>query len=73
VERLRFAIGEWHLLPHKKQCHLQYNAKFMMGAGLVFGDVIEHLWSESRPHSRMTVYMSAAARQDYLTQLVRAS
>ena len=72
-EAVRFAIGVWHLRAHQASCQINYNPRYMPGAGLVFGDNIEHLWPDMRKHGFVTAYMSPGARQDFLTQLVSAS
>jgi hypothetical protein len=66
----KLAVGNWHIRPHRPECNVKYNARYMYGTGLSFGDNIEHLWRELRPHWSSTVYMSPAARQDMLTRLV---
>ncbi len=65
-----FAIGPWHIRPHAPRCNLLYNSRYMEGLGLTYGDVIEHLWADIRPYWYTMVYMSPAARQDFLTLLV---
>ncbi|GLC43675.1 hypothetical protein PLESTM_001502900 [Pleodorina starrii] len=43
---LPFAIGPWHIRPHKPECNVRYNSRYMPGLGLTFGDLIEHLWAD---------------------------
>ncbi|EFJ42130.1 hypothetical protein VOLCADRAFT_97808 [Volvox carteri f. nagariensis] len=68
---LPFAIGPWHIRPHKPECNVRYNSRYMPGLGLTFGDLIEHLWADIRRHWYITAYMSPAARQDFINGLVR--
>ncbi|KXZ40970.1 hypothetical protein GPECTOR_1089g366 [Gonium pectorale] len=68
---LTFAIGPWHIRPHKPECNIRYNSRYIGGLGLTYGDLIEHLWADIRRHWFITAYMSPAARQDFITQLVR--
>lgn len=42
-EGVPFAIGPWHIRPHKPECNVRYNSRYMVGLGLTFGDLIEHL------------------------------
>lgn len=70
LPEVQFAIGAWHIRPHKPECNVRYNAHYMEGMGLTFGDLIEHLWADIRRHWYLTAYMSAAARQDYIVALV---
>ncbi len=50
-----------------------YNSSYVEGAGLTYGDLIEHLWADIRKHWSMTAYMSPAMRQDYIRGLVGGS
>ncbi|EFJ39608.1 hypothetical protein VOLCADRAFT_100765 [Volvox carteri f. nagariensis] len=68
---LPFAIGPWHIRPHKPECNVRCNSRYMPGLGLTFGDLIEHLWADNRRHWYITAYMSPAARQDFINGLVR--
>ncbi|KAG2435357.1 hypothetical protein HXX76_007430 [Chlamydomonas incerta] len=68
---LVFAVGPWHIMPHKPECHVRYNLRLMEGLGLTFGDLIEHLWADIRKHWYIMAYMSPAARQDFMTMLVK--
>ncbi|KAG2438299.1 hypothetical protein HYH02_010996 [Chlamydomonas schloesseri] len=68
---LTFAIGPWHIKPHKPECHVRYNSRLMEGLGLTFGDLIEHLWADIRKHWYIMAYMSPAARQDFMTMLIK--
>ncbi|EFJ42598.1 hypothetical protein VOLCADRAFT_97223 [Volvox carteri f. nagariensis] len=66
---LPFAIGPWHIRPHKPECNVRCNSRYMPGLGLTFGDLIEHLWADNRRHWYITAYMSPAARQDFINGL----
>lgn len=65
------AVGPWHIQPHQPSCQVLFNPRFTEGAGLTYGDNIEHVWSDLRRHFFITMFMSPAARQDFLTSLVR--
>ena len=68
---VRFAIGPWHIGPHKPQCNVEYNSRYMDGVGLMFGDNIEQLWAAIKRQWSLAAYMSPAAHQDRLVSLVR--
>ncbi|GLC39795.1 hypothetical protein PLESTM_000942800 [Pleodorina starrii] len=70
LPEMSFAIGPWHIKPHKPECNVCYNSRYMPGLGLTFGDLVEHLWAHIRRHWYISAYMSPAARQDFLSDLV---
>ena len=65
------AIGPWHARVHKAACQKEFGARCTENTGLSCGDNIEHLWASLRKFAHLSKYMSAAARQDFLTSLVR--
>ena len=65
-----FAIGPFHAAAHKVDCQEKFGARVTAGAGLAFGDNIEHVWAELRPYAHIMVRMSHAARLDFLAVLV---
>ncbi|KAG2499062.1 hypothetical protein HYH03_003247 [Edaphochlamys debaryana] len=67
-----FAVGQWHLRPHRPMCQVRFNPVFVKGAGLTYGDLIEHLWADICKHWYITAYMSPGTRQDFISGLVRA-
>ena len=56
LPELCFAIGPWHIKPHKPECNVRYNSRYMEGLGLTFGDLVEHLWADIRKHWYITAY-----------------
>lgn len=71
LPKVPFAIGPWHIRPHKAECNVRYNSRYMCCLGFVYGDLIEHLWANIRRHWYITAYMSPAAGEDFITGLVR--
>ena len=67
---IAMAIGPWHARVHKAACQRQFGARRTLNTGLTFGDNIEHLWAFLRKFAHLLKYMSDAARQDFLTDLV---
>lgn len=64
------AIGPWHGKAHVPKCQDVYGARLQQGVGISFGDNVEHLWGDLRPHGHLTKRMTKGARQDKLTLLV---
>ena len=67
---ITMAIGPWHARVHKAACQKEFGARCTENTGLSYGDNIEHLWASLRKFAHLSKYMSAAARQDFLTSLV---
>ena len=64
------AVGPWHAKAHAAACQARWGARATDGSGLSFGDNIEHLWAMLRPYAYMLKRMSAAAREDFINNLV---
>ena len=54
-----------------QECRLKYSARVMPGAGLINADSPEHMWAFLRPFNPMLKYMSRAAMEDFVCDLVR--
>lgn len=66
------AVGPWHVKAHIPACQEKYGARRMPLAGNSFGDNIEHAWAHFRRFAHILKRMSVAARQDFMTDLVRS-
>ena len=64
-------MGPFHAGMHVLACQLEYGARNVRGTGLTFGDVIEHLWADTRRFALAMAYMSMANRDDLFMRLVR--
>ena len=48
------AIGDFHIKGHVKDCYPQYSLRFIEGAGLINGKIMETLWSMLNDVSQST-------------------
>jgi hypothetical protein len=62
----RFIVPWMHARSHGTTCYLANSGLFQAGAGRRVGEQMEHVWSATKPLARMTRYMSAPARHDFL-------
>jgi len=60
------AIGDFHIKGHVKDCYPQYSLRFIEGAGLINGKIMETLWSMLNDVSQSTWGATLAHQQEIL-------
>ena len=63
---IKRGIGLFHVHGHIKECYARYAPSFIIGAGVVDGEVIETLWSVLNDTARSARSMTWWSRQEYL-------
>ena len=49
LTKISWAIGLFHVHGHKDECFARYASTFILGAGVVDGEIIESLWEPLNP------------------------
>ncbi|KAJ7152150.1 hypothetical protein C8R43DRAFT_1127232 [Mycena crocata] len=69
---LFFYVPNFHLPPHKEECHAPFSLHFGPGAGLSNGEGIEQNWENSNGAASQTKQMGPGSRQDTLDDILGA-
>ncbi|KAJ6449237.1 hypothetical protein C8R47DRAFT_999277 [Mycena vitilis] len=67
-----FYVPNFHLPPHKDECHGPFSLHFAPGAGLSNGEGIEQNWASSNGAASQTKQMGPGSRQDTLDDILGA-
>jgi hypothetical protein len=67
---VKLVIGAFHAAAHVPECQKEFSQRTIAGAGLSYGDNVEHFWSWIRRLTGRFRYMSPFTRQDAITFLV---
>ena len=61
-----YDVGAFHISQHVPECFLRYSLQFMLGVGIIDGEVLESLWSTLNEVSSSTQTASLVARTELL-------
>lgn len=64
--RILKAIGSWHVHGHKAECLARYGFQWIVGAGMMDGELVETLWAYLNGLSRTARAMTKAHREESL-------
>ncbi|KAJ6517558.1 hypothetical protein DFH09DRAFT_1332356 [Mycena vulgaris] len=67
--RVWFKVPNFHLPPHKPQCHSAYSFHFMWGAGRTHGETVEQNWEFTNGAAASTKMMGLGTRASTLEDL----
>ena len=70
---IKRGIGLFHVHSHIKECYAQYAPSFIVGAGVVDGEVIETLWADLNEAAGSLRAMGTGHRQETLDMLMSDS
>ncbi|KAJ7604200.1 hypothetical protein DFH06DRAFT_1021347, partial [Mycena polygramma] len=66
----RWYVPNFHLPPHKDDCHAPFSLHFAPGVGLTNGEGIEQNWENSNGAANQTKQMGPGSRQDTLDDIL---
>jgi hypothetical protein len=67
---LLFSIGSFHLGAHVIECFHKYGLHFLLGAGVISGEILETLWIALNKLAPSTRAMSKAHRAEILDDIM---
>ncbi|KAJ7620530.1 hypothetical protein DFH06DRAFT_1273758 [Mycena polygramma] len=67
-----FYVPNFHLPPHKDDCHGPFSLHFAPGAGMTNGEGIEQNWENTNGAASQTKQMGPGSRQDTLDDILGA-
>lgn len=67
---LRYALGQWHVHGHQRQCYYKFAPIFIPGAGWVDGEIIETVWPPLNDAAASNKGMGNGHRQESLDFLM---
>jgi Kyakuja-Dileera-Zisupton transposase len=70
ADKLRVAIGKFHLAAHVPECFWKYSLNFKKGVGKIDGEILETVWSTFDDQAIRARAMSMAFRWEFLNQVM---
>jgi hypothetical protein len=70
LEKCRFLIGQFHVLPHGGKCIQEMQPYTTRGNGRVDGEVLERRWATFRLHMNSFKQMSPGTRTVFMERLI---
>lgn len=65
------AVGKFHLGAHVKTCFAKYSLNFLLGAGVLDGEVVETIWPPLNAIAPSTRSMGLSFRQETLDDMMQ--